>query len=232
MSDPVANDYSSVSPLSEGQKRTAVHDTVLRDDRRGFSRADTLELLDMLGLLDTAWEMGGRAGPVPSMRPSGARGAVRDGIGRLRTSQPPATTPPRTSPPLQDGERHCGCPGVKHVLTPYESPTTYVDPRGKRQCKVGVELRRRKAAGLPAEGPRMCHNGLHPKDGSGGCAPCRAERKRERRAAAAKGSRPCGTGEHDLNVDGRQRADNGCWYCRQMRVSAPFRTHRPGPGIP
>lgn len=50
--------------------------------------------------------------------------------------EPPAEEPEPAAPPvLGEGERLCGCPGRKHVLTVGPSETTYVKPNGKRQCK-------------------------------------------------------------------------------------------------
>jgi len=56
----------------------------------------------------------------------------------------------------------CRCPGRKHVLTAETSESTYVDPRGQRLCRVGIDRRRQAERLLPAEqrtllpGEKLC----------------------------------------------------------------------------
>jgi hypothetical protein len=65
---------------------------------------------------------------------------------------------------------------------------------------------------------------MKPKPGR--CHECKLERRRAayrlkhgepknavRGRVEPDGRRPCGSGEHDLRVDGRQRKDNGTWFC-------------------
>jgi|GEM_PF-5787214 len=88
--------------------------------RKNASTADLREVLEALGLAE----------PVsPVSLP------VRDTIGPLRESQAPAIAIPGPPSELPPGCTWCHCP-EPHILTPASSDTTYVDPRGNRNCRV------------------------------------------------------------------------------------------------
>jgi hypothetical protein len=57
-------------------------------------------------------------------------------VGMDRRNQAEQVVPPGVV--LGPGEKLCRCEGVekKHVLTPYSSTTTYVDPQGHMRCRV------------------------------------------------------------------------------------------------
>lgn len=153
---------------TDAQAAAAARTVADQAHRLGASSEDTMDVLAALGL-------------VKPLAPVSV--GVRDSFGRLRASEPPRSRP--VSMPRPDrvaGETLCRYPGRKHLLTAVTSESTFVDSRGQRQCKVGIE-RRRQAEGLPDL--NRCKAGLHPKDGPGYCRECKNQGARDRRASAS-----------------------------------------------
>lgn len=155
MSDPVTNDYSSVSTLTPAEQRSAVLTLATLNGRARKSNkgdASFVDILDMLDLTGSAWQILGRPKPA-----SPTLGGARDSYGRLRFDPKPAP-----------------------VLTPSEPPPT--PPRPVSAPATGKPAHNRRCAhDLTIGSP---HAYVHPATGRVKCKTCRQDRERERRAAA------------------------------------------------
>jgi hypothetical protein len=126
MSDPMTPSIAATPVLSDAQLRRAVLATADRARRLDATSEETLQVLDALGLLDTAWEMRGGAG------------------------RPPLVPPPvATAAPIQPGPEVRLCVKGKHRMIAENVAWKTIDgvkrSQGCRLCRNESNRARRKS---------------------------------------------------------------------------------------
>jgi hypothetical protein len=129
MNESLTPFLASFAVPPDTERRRAVLTAATLCDRNGGSRADLEDVLAMLDLTDTAWEILGRARPAPR-----AVGGARDGIGRLRSCQAPATAIPEPATPAEPALCNAG-------LHPKAKPGRCLDCKNAGRRAARAELR-------------------------------------------------------------------------------------------
>lgn len=163
MPDPISNDYVSLPTLTPAQERVAVRSSLRLLNRKDVRGAEAWELLDMLGLRDTAAELFAERGrQVPTVPPErGVAGLVGELVSPKKpvaAAGSPASTPRLCTKGLHDmvvfGKRRTD--NARWFCGACAAATQKRNRDSRKKAKVGGEtFVRPESAGL-APGERWC----------------------------------------------------------------------------